>query len=69
LSFENNGMFKSTIDSCKFVLQFALECDLGETPRRGGRQQPHHLLKKFKKNKGGKKRHTMVAQSSPKMPK
>jgi hypothetical protein len=27
-----------------------------KTPRRGGRQQPHHWLKKFKKYKGGKKR-------------
>jgi hypothetical protein len=40
-----------------------------ETPRRGGRQQPHHSLKKFKKYKGGKKCHMTVAQSSPKMPK
>jgi hypothetical protein len=36
-----------------------------KTPRRGGRQQPHHSLKKFKKYKTGKKRHTMVTQSSP----
>jgi hypothetical protein len=42
---------------------------LRKTPRRGGSQQPHRWLKKFKKYKGGKKRHTMVAQSSPKMPK
>jgi len=28
---------------------------LRENPRRGGRQQPHHSLKKFKKYKGGKK--------------
>jgi hypothetical protein len=41
-----------------------------KTPTRGGRQQPHHSLKKFKKYKVGKKRrHTMVAQSSPNMPK
>ncbi len=40
-----------------------------ETPRRGGRQQPHQTLKKSKKYKGSKKRHTMVTQSSPKMPK
>jgi hypothetical protein len=39
----------------------------GKTLRRGGRQQPHHSLKKFKKYKGGKKCHTMVLQSSPKM--
>ncbi len=38
-------------------------------PSRGGRQQPHQTLKKFKKYKGGKKHHTMVAQSAPKMPK
>jgi hypothetical protein len=41
----------------------------GRTLRRGGRQQPHQTLKKSKKYKGGKKCHTMVAQSSPKMPK
>jgi hypothetical protein len=41
----------------------------GKPPEGGGRQQPHHSLKKFKKYKGGKKCHTMVAQSSPKMPK
>jgi hypothetical protein len=40
-----------------------------KTPRRGGRQQPHQTLKKSKKYKGGKKRHTMVTQSTPKMPK
>jgi hypothetical protein len=27
---------------------------LRETPRRGGRQQPHHSLKKFKKYKGAR---------------
>jgi hypothetical protein len=32
---------------------------LRENPRRGGRQQPHHSLKKFKKYKEGKKRHTI----------
>jgi hypothetical protein len=42
---------------------------LRKTPSRGGRQQPHQTLKKFKKYKGGKKHHTMVAQSAPKMPK
>ncbi len=42
---------------------------LREKPRRGGRQQPHHSLKKFRKYKGGKKSHTMLAQSSPKIPK
>jgi hypothetical protein len=40
-----------------------------KTPRRGGRQQPHQTLEKFKKYKGGKKHHTMVTQSAPKMPK
>jgi hypothetical protein len=38
-----------------------------ETPRRGGRQQPLQTLKKSKKYKGGKKHHTMVTQSTPKM--
>jgi hypothetical protein len=40
-----------------------------ETPRRGGRQQPHQTLKKSKKYKGGKKHHLMVTHSTPKMPK
>jgi hypothetical protein len=39
------------------------------TPRRGGKQQPHQTLKKSKKYKGGKKHHTIVTQSSPKIPK
>ncbi len=38
-------------------------------PEKGRRQQPHQTLKKSKKYKGGKKHHTMVAQSAPKMPK
>jgi hypothetical protein len=29
LRFEHNGIFKSTTGSCKFVLQFGLEFDLG----------------------------------------
>jgi hypothetical protein len=40
-----------------------------KTPSKGGRQQPHQTLEKFKKYKGGKKHHTMVAHSAPKMPK
>ncbi len=40
-----------------------------KNPSRGGRQQPHQTLEKFKKYKGGKKHHTMVTQSAPKMPK
>jgi hypothetical protein len=35
-----------------------------ETPRRGGRQQPHQTLKKSKKYKVAKKHHTMVTQST-----
>jgi hypothetical protein len=54
-----------------FILVFPLVVSypppLGGTPRRGGRHQPHQTLKKSKKYKGGKKCHTMVAQSSPKM--
>jgi hypothetical protein len=42
---------------------------LEETPRMGGRQQPHQTLKKFNKYKGGKKHHMMVTLSTPKMPK
>jgi len=45
-------------------------CDqFGRNPERGGRQQPHQTLKKSKKYKGGKKHHTMVTHSTPKMPK
>jgi hypothetical protein len=42
---------------------------VGRNPERGGRQQPHQTLKKSKKYKGGKKHHTMVTHSTPKMPK
>jgi hypothetical protein len=60
------GMQKTKVVAEKRVAE-----SVGPTgnPRRGRRQQPHHSLKKFEKYKGGKKRHTMVAQSSPKMPK
>jgi hypothetical protein len=60
----DNGL-ESVDSGTHLTLELALE----ETPRRGGRQQPHQALKKFKKYKGSKKRHPMVAQSSPKMPK
>jgi hypothetical protein len=49
------------VSFCSFIVE--------ENPRRRKRQQPHHSLKKFKKYKGGKKCHTMVVESSPKMPK
>jgi hypothetical protein len=41
----------------------------GGNPEKGeGRQQPHHNINaKFKKYKGGRKRHTMAAPSSPKV--
>ncbi len=54
----------------KFCTQISIPTNpLRKTPRRGGRQQPHQTLKKSKKYKGGKKHHTMVMQSAPKMPK
>jgi len=37
-------------------------------PKEGREAVAHHSLKKFKKYKGGKKRHTMVVQSALKMP-
>jgi hypothetical protein len=66
----NRLIRKVTLSFTPYSLCFHPPIPLSEeTPRRGGRQQPHQALKKFKKYKGGKKCHLMVAQSSPKMPK
>ncbi len=50
-------------------IQKGVSYALRKNPSRGGRQQPHQTLEKFKKYKGDKKHHTMGTQSAPKKPK